>query len=258
MKKILIIGIHSYIGTNLRKFLIKKNFEVFGTTHKKSKINKKNIYLNLKNPKNNFITKDFDAVVFCASVTSLKMCENKPEITKKINVTNTIKLMEYLNSKLIFTLFISSNLVFDGNRPFYRVLDKPNPICNYGKYKYLVEKYIKKKKFNNFSVLRSTKVIGQKSKFIKKIKEKIKNKKPIYYDKDYFLSPVQINEICKVIFKILKKKKKGLYQISGKKEYLLNSFLNSHLKRKILVKERIKKTFKWQNKHNSLKTFLPF
>ena len=40
------------------------------------------------------------------------------------------------------------------------------------------------------------------------------------------------------------------------KEYLLNSFLNSHLKRKILVKERIKKTFKWQNKHTPLKLYL--
>ncbi len=259
MKKILIIGIDSYIGSNLRKYLTTNNVDVYGTTNKKLKIKKKIYYLNLKKPKLNFLNINIDAAVICASITNLKKCETKPQESKIINVTNTIKLLKFLESKPIFTLYISSNLVFNGKKSFYSVLDRPNPISKYGKYKLLVEKFIKSKKYKNYSILRLTKVIGGNSKFIKYLESKINRKQIINYEKDYYLSPIKIEKVCEAISKLLIKKNKGIFQIGGKKEYNFESFIKSHFKKKrVLMKETNKNKTKWKNYHNSLKTYLPF
>ncbi len=259
MRKILIVGINSYIGSNLSKYFKRKNFEVYGTTNKKIKTNKKNIYLNLKKPKFNFINTKIDFAIICASITNIQKCESAPVQAKIVNVTNTIKLIEYLNSKSIFTLYISSNLVFSGKKSFNNIKEKTNPISKYGKYKLLVEKFIKSRLYKNYSILRLTKVISDKSELIKKLKKKIKQKKYISYEKDYFISPIKIEKVCIVIFKLLINKNNGIFQLGGKKEYNLNDFIKVHLKKKnYLIKNLNKKKTKWKNYKNSLETFLPF
>ena len=258
MKKILIVGINSYIGSNLSKFFKKKNFKIFGTTSRIIVNNKKKIYLNLKNPELNFLNSKIDFAVICASITNIRKCESAPIQAKKINVTNTIKLLKYLNSKSIFTLYISSNLVFDGNKSFNGIEDKTNPISNYGKYKLLVEKYIKSKRYKNYSILRLTKVIGNNSVLIKTLRKKIKQKKIINFEKDYYFSPIKIEKVCTVIFKILINKYNGIFQLGGKKEYNLGDFVKIYFKKNYFIKDLNKKKLKWRNCRNSLETFLPF
>ena len=46
MKNVLIVGINSYIGSNLKKYLIKKKINVIGTTHKKADVQNNIYYLN--------------------------------------------------------------------------------------------------------------------------------------------------------------------------------------------------------------------
>lgn len=259
MKNVLIVGINSYIGSNLKKYLLKKKISVIGTTHKKADVQNNIYYLNLKRPKLNFLNIKIDAAIVCASITNVQICELAPNKTKKINVINTIKLLKYLNSHSIFNLYISSNLVFNGKKPFNSAKDKPKPVSKYGKYKLQVEKFINSKKSKNYSVLRLTKVVSNDSKFIRYLRSKINKRKILNYESDYFLSPIKIDRVCSVIYKILKKKHNGLFQLGGKKEYNLDKFVHYYFSKKnILTKNQNKTKIKWKNYHNSLKTFLPF
>lgn len=258
MQSLLIIGVDSYIGLNLKKFFIGKNWRVFGTTKKLNKVNKKTFFFNLEKPNFDFINYKFDAAIVCASITSVKKCQQNPKKCEKINYLNTVKLIDYLTSKSIFTLFISSNLVFDGKKAFVSINEKPKPISKYGKFKYSVERHLKSKQYENCSILRLTKVVGHDSKLIKSLKLKLKKNKLITYDQNYLFSPIQINTVNKCIYKIVKRKSNGLFQIGGRKEYTLETFIKFYLKRNFKVRPKKTKVIKWKNYHNSQNTFLPF
>jgi len=64
------------------------------------------------------------AAVVCAAVTSQTRCREEPQQTTRINVQGTISLLRELAARGVFTVFPSSNMVFDGTRP-HRRQDEP-------------------------------------------------------------------------------------------------------------------------------------
>ena len=258
MQNVIIIGSDGFIGSNLAEYCSKKNLNIFRTSRKFNKLKSKVFHFDLKNPNFEFLNKKIDVAIICASVTSVEKCQKNPRNSNKINVTNTLKLIKYLNSKGVFTIYLSSNLIFNGKLSFNKYNDKPNPLSVYGAQKAKIEKYIKSKKYKNFSVVRLTKVIGNNSNFIKKLNLKIKKKETIEYEENYLISPVHIKEVCLIIFKIVKNKYEGLFQFSGLKEYNLEEFIKLYFKKKVNIKKLNTKKNHWKNYKNSLKIFLPF
>ena len=125
-------------------------------------------------------------------------------------------------------------MIFNGKLSFNKYNDKPNPLSVYGTQKAKIEKYIKSKKYKNFSVVRLTKVIGNNSNFIKKLNLKIKKKETIGYEENYLFSPVRIEQVCLIIFKIVRNKYEGLFQFSGLKEYNLEEFIKLYFKKRLI------------------------
>ena len=142
--RILVIGGDGQIGLELVKYYESQNHTVFKTTRNTEKISQKNYFLDLSENSENWPTSwpKIDVVFFCASITSVQYCENEPELTYKINVVNTQKLLKIFSDLGVFIIYISSNLVFDGLKPFANVDDKPNPMTVYGKQKVEVENYL--------------------------------------------------------------------------------------------------------------------
>mgnify|MGYP001210921384 FL=1 len=258
MQNIIIIGSDSFIGSNLVKYCSKKNLNIFCTSRKLNKLKNKTFHFDLKNPNFEFLNKKIDVAIICASITNVEKCQKNPKDSYKINVTNTLKLIKYLNSKSIFTIYLSSNLIFNGKLSFNKYSHKPNPLSVYGIQKARIEKYIKSKKYKNFSVVRLTKVIGNNSNFIKNLKLKIKKKETIEYEENYLFSPVRIEQVCLIIFKLVKYKYEGLFQFGGVKEYNLKEFIKLYFKKKVIIKKLNTEKNHWKNYKNSLKTFLPF
>ena len=84
-------------------------------------------------------------------------------------------------------------------------------------------------------------------------------KRRFIYSGEYFISPINISKVCKIILKVIKNKNKGIFQAGGKKEYNLKEFIEKFLKSKnILFKSLKYKKNNRINRHNSLDTFLPF
>jgi len=215
-KKILIIGVNSFIGNNLYIYLIKK-FDTKIVHYKNFKsLNTRDLI-------------DFTYIINCAS--------NKKYVKDKYLKKNDydIKIAEKI-------IDLKCKLIFFSSRKIYKIADnikensKLNPTCNYSKNKIITERKLNKMLINKVLVLRISNLIGLNSasdlknkihhtfidNFFLNIKEnKIFNNFKIYKD---FLPMNKFNEI---IFKLIKKNITGTYNVSLGKKVYLNELINS-------------------------------
>ena len=192
-KKILIIGVNSFIGNNLYVFL-KKRFDI--------KIIHYNDFmlLNIKT------LIDVAYIINCAS--------NKGYIKKKYSKKNDfdIKIAEKI-------IDLECKLIFFSTRKIYKIANnikensKFNPKCNYSKNKLITENKLNKLLNKKVLILRISNLIGLNTSL--DLKNKIFNNFKNYKD---FISIDKFNEI---IFKLIKKNVVGIYNVSlGQKAYL--------------------------------------
>lgn len=214
LANILIIGGDSKIGTVLYKRLINKNSIVWKTTQKKS-IKQNEFYFNLEDEilDTTFPKIKFDFVFMCASITSLDYCKKFPELSYKVNVVDTLKVLKYFTKKESFIIFFSTNLVFDGLKPNRDIAEPLNPCTEYGKQKTLVENELSK--FNNTAIFRLTKIIDYNFKLFDNWIEDLTNLNSISPFYDMKMSPVWIDDLIEFLLKYLEKPEKGVFHVSA-------------------------------------------
>ena len=83
------------------------------------------------------------AVLLGAGETSLARCRAEPAATHRVNVDAVASLSERLGRRGTFMVFLSTNLVFDGSRPFARATDRRSPLTEYGRQKAEAEAVIR-------------------------------------------------------------------------------------------------------------------
>ena len=260
-KNVLIVGGTGQIGEVLKKSLKKSSYRVSATTRHREIKKKDLLYLDLEKPNFEIDFTKFDFVIICAAITNIAKCETQYLKCKKINYKNTITLINKCVKSKCFTIFISSNAVFDGRKKFYKSADARNPVSKYGEFKLLVEKYIEDLPSNKACVLRLTKVITNKTTLIQNWKKNLKNGKIIKVFNNKFISPVKIKDLNAAIQKIIENKKSGIFQLGGKKEisyyeYAKKIFSSDpNMKKNIIPLESSKQ--KIYTLHNSLMTNIP-
>ena len=143
----------------------------------------------------------------CAGVTSTKECEEHPEETRRVNVENTIKLADKLGCHVVF---LSSERVFDGSKPFRKVTDEVCPVTEYGRQKAEVEKVLLGM---GACVIRFSKVIGWGVPLFEGWIDALKKGHIIYPYSNMSMSPLPVSFAVDFIERV--GKFKGLYQVSA-------------------------------------------
>ncbi len=219
-KKIIIIGNDGAVGKELYKKLRKNKKYIFSSKSKSAdiKLNLNNInFGKLPNPK------DISCVVLIAGITSLKKCEMYPKLTKRINVTNSFKLLEYfhLSKKII----LSSSSVFDGLPTRAKINDKKSFINAYGMQKSNLEDMIINK-LNNYCIIRCTKILTPSIPLHNEIKKKVNKKEIFFAYNDIYLQPIIFNDFFNFILKVIKTsyKKNKIFHLNGNKKILSIDF----------------------------------
>jgi len=150
----------------------------------------------------------------CAGITSIQKCHEEHEISKLINVTNTLLLSENLinnNSKIVF---FSTSLVFDGGKQFPYEEDATNPMCEYGMQKQQVENQIIKYS-ESALIIRLTKIVTPNLPiFIKWATDLLDNNK-IYPFTDYKMAPLSLESIVDLAEKLLQDWHSGILHFSS-------------------------------------------
>jgi dTDP-4-dehydrorhamnose reductase len=214
-----IIGGDSTIGSALKEFFCKNNIQFKSTTRRKI-LNKKgnNLFLDLaeKSSIKNFKL-DCDSVIICAGITNISFCNQNPEYSRNVNVNGIKALIDKIVKNDAHFIYLSTNQVFNGQKPFTTYDEKRSPITSYGKQKLMAENYTEK--MPNHCILRLTKVIHPSLSLFKVWHKQLSNKDKVFAFKDMTICPVTINQVIRKINLILSKKLTGVFQLSNSEEF---------------------------------------
>lgn len=227
MIKVLITGANGYVGKKLiKKYKKKINFKIY-----KNDINNKNKLIKFIN--NN----EFQYFIHLAGL--LRTTKKKAKTIYKTNSYSLEYISKTLNKLDKKLIFLSSSHVY---KPISKKLsenDKLQPNNIYGKSKLKAENIILKNT-KDFCILRLFNLFGSYQpvgSFYSDIKNKINNNKKIYIDnsiKDF----VHIDDLCDIIFFIIKNKSQGIFNVCTGQGVCLKNIIY-HLERKLKKKAKI-------------------
>ena len=213
MKKVLVIGVNSLIGSSIIKTL-NKNYRLLGTSRR---VSNNHYYLDLS--KNNESWPEIglcDVIIFCGSISSLEGCAQNETISYKVNVSSIHDVIIKYKQKNTQLIFFSSSHVFDGRKKFYTEDDSPNPLNILGKHKLKGEEIILNE---NGLVIRLTKVLDYKFKRFSIWCDSFQSNKPFETFTNLTVSLVPLKKVISFISKAIDNEIKGIIHISGPDEY---------------------------------------
>jgi len=223
MQKILIIGGSGLVGSTLVKYM-KKDFDIH-ITYNKNPVDFQNISstkIDLMKDSTeilNLIKKwKPEIVIHTVAHSSVDLCETDHNVADYLHVkiTKDISIIcKKINSKLIY---FSTDAVFPGELgKKYTEKDIPDPINYYGKTKLRSEQVIMQN-HDNYTILRTAVIYGAhtRSRFTDWIKSKLKNNEMVDPHVDQFNTPTLVDDLAKVVIKIIQKDVRGLYHATGK------------------------------------------
>jgi dTDP-4-dehydrorhamnose reductase len=161
-----------------------------------------------------------DVVLNCAGFTDVDACETEDFKVRKINVEGPRNLAQCSARFECKFIHISSDYVFDGQKPFpqpYFEDDAPNPLSAYGKSKMESEKAVRENA-PNYIIIRTAWLYGiHGNNFIKSIVKQAARKKPkvLKVVDDQFGSPTWAHRLALQTKELLHHDGKGTYHATS-------------------------------------------
>ncbi len=211
----LVVGSDGLVGHTLINFLRKTGRNVLGTTRRSDCVNDQNFFLDLsKNVEYWKSPLNVQTAVVCAGITRIEACQNTPEESKKVNVDGISMLIKNLVAAGIFVIYLSTNQVFDGSKPYRMPDDALCPITEYGRQKAEAESFLHTLK-DNVAIVRFSKILSTKDPLFEQWKTSLKKGEVIYPFWDMVLAPVPLDFVIKVLQLVIDKHLSGVLQVSG-------------------------------------------
>lgn len=216
--KILITGGNGFLGNYLVNYF-SKHFDVIAAYHKQiPNPNKKHIHIDI-------IDKDSlkkveqlkpNMIIHCAAMKDVLICEKNKEQCYNVNVNGTksiIDVCKKINAKLIY---ISTDYVFKGDQGNYKEGDIKEPTTVHGKSKSEAEDLIIDSNIN-YTICRTAGIYSfLGNNFLTFILNKLRNNEEINAFTNIYNTPTYIKDFAETISVIIKKDKKGIFNIAGK------------------------------------------
>ena len=189
-KTVLILGVNSFVGSNLAEFF-RKDYRVVGTYHKKNHplpgiltlpcdvLVKEEVQLVL------YAFKP-DIVLYCVGLVSLQECFDRPNACDALNTVGLYNVAEMAPRYGARIVYFSSQYVFAGANKNYAEIDNPDVITQYGKSQASAEFYLQKSSLN-YLIFRCCNLYGRgitplRDTPFELIQKNIKNNKAAIYD----------------------------------------------------------------------------
>ncbi len=220
MDKILITGGSGLLGSNMARLAV-SSFDVYATynTHK---VALKDVHffhadLTQKEDINKIKQIKPDVIVHCAALTNIDFCEEHPSAAHVNNVLASSSLAEAAKEIKAYMIYISTDCVFDGEKGDYREDDLTNPINVYGKTKLEAERKVMS--IHPSSCVVRTNIFGwnklNKFSLAEWMIDKLAQGKELPGFKDVTFSPILVNDLTEILFKLYEKKYVGILHVGG-------------------------------------------
>ena len=157
-------------------------------------------------------------MVNCAALADLDICENDPDLAKRLNTDVPRQLARASRQRAIPFVHISTDAVFDGQKDgYYSEEDQPNPMSVYAKTKLdgewavLTEHpkaIVARVNFYGWS-------LGGKRSLAESFFNNLTHNKSMSGFTDVLFCPMLVNDTARTLVKMLNRELKGLYHLVG-------------------------------------------
>jgi dTDP-4-dehydrorhamnose reductase len=211
----IVVGGDGQLGSSLTLSLKQAGQHVHSTFFNADHVSADHTFLDLSGDVGTWqIPGTFNTAFLCAGVASIENCRTRPMESRKVNVENTLALARRLSDAGAALFFPSTNLVFDGQRPFQEANDPVNPCCEYGRQKVETERGLCELT-EKAAIVRFTKIIGRGMPLFRKWIDDLKHERTIHPFSDMVLAPVSLRFATETIISIVQGKKYGIWQVSA-------------------------------------------
>jgi len=180
-----------------------------------------------------FIENNIDYIIHAAAIKSLNLCEKNKELALDVNYEATKKLYNIAKKHKSKFLYLSSDIIFNGNSGYHEEYSKKNPINYYGITKAMCEDLLMNDP--DVAICRTAMVFGRVPKnqkyLFNKIKDyttlqvqgfiidhiiyKLKNKNNILLSNDEFCNPTSVDLLFRQIRRIIEFNINGIIHCCG-------------------------------------------
>lgn len=217
----LIIGGDSTLGSATYAALRSESAPVVATTRRRERVGTGRLWFDLVEPPSSFEPPgDTGAAVVFAGISRLSDCANDPEGSSRINVDQTLALIERLIEGDIYTLFLSTNRVFDGTAPHMPENAPLSPVSEYGRQKACVEKILARHTSAGapVGILRLSKVLTPDTGPFHEWGVALRHGENVRAFHDMVFSPVPVEQVTRAIKNLLHDRAAGVFQLSGSRD----------------------------------------
>lgn len=215
---VLILGATGFIGSHLYAFFKKKGVKVSGTYHSNHASGLIPFHLGRSSANELLDGEKIDfAVIAVKSYQDLDDYKRLYEDACFIDASCIKAFLDACFERGIFTVYISTDNVFDGNRGNYREEDLRNPVNCYGMTRYEVENHILGSS-NPSVILRIGKAFGTKlddKTLFTNIFNWFQEGTAISFIKDQIITPVYVHDLASFVYDIYIRKYTGVFHVAS-------------------------------------------
>ncbi|MFW6169218.1 MAG: SDR family oxidoreductase [Planctomycetota bacterium] len=158
-----------------------------------------------------------DVVLHAAAMSSVGACFRDPEQARRINATATDLLARLAEQQSARFVHISTDLVFDGTKPWYVETDCPAPLSVYGHTKAEAERRVRH--CSNHLVLRISLLFGpslnQRPSFFQQQIESLRNDVPCILFQDEWRTPLSLDVAASGVLAAAASEASGTLHLGG-------------------------------------------
>ena len=217
----LLVGGDSEVGAATHRFLKESGRMSFATTRRPDRTAPDRPLLDL--------TTSLDAweppagtraACIFAAVARLADCAADPAGSARINVTQTLVLVDRLLARGAYVLFLSTNQVFDGLTPHVAPDGPPSPVSEYGRQKARAEAALRAHmdKGAPVAILRLAKVVSPGMALIRGWVAALSRGEAIRAFEDMMLAPTPTDLVVRAIAALLEERAAGIFQLTGPRD----------------------------------------
>lgn len=213
----LVVGSDSELGSAILDHLAVEGRAAVGTTRRKENLGPDRVWLDLENFDDSWAAPTgTTAACICAARSRLADCAADPSGTWSVNVEHTARIVKRLSELGIYSLFLSSNQVFDGQRPLVPPHAGVSPVSEYGRQKAAAEvRVLASASEGRCAVLRLSRVVGPNTPTFARWASAVVRDEQITAFSDMVLAPLGIDLVAEVISHLLCDAATGTFQLSG-------------------------------------------
>jgi dTDP-4-dehydrorhamnose reductase len=224
MDKLMVIGGSGLLGGHLAR-IAQMEYEVVATYmgHSVDIPGCRTLSMDIRNSyktEGQILEEKPDVIVLSAAQRNVDYCEQNQEEVWKINVEGAKNVAIASRKAQAKLIYLSTDLVFDGEKGQYLEEDEPNPINHYGKTKLQGEREVAKAcddwAVARVSVLYDWNPFDHTFNFATWVYNSLKVNKEISLFTDQFRNATYIKNACHALLGIYTKNEKGIFHVAGK------------------------------------------